>query len=523
MRKILRLFGRSKRDSVVSCDDESELDFEHDSYDSDEQSEHSEHVDDEGNNEDCYSDDGKPTEIAHDRRDFRTARAIDRKALEKFLLDIVPVEPDVVHRTCQVTKRKEGSFHHAVFLSITVDHQAEKEYVLKTPAHASDYCWEEGDAFMLRNEAVLMQHIRHHTACPVPEIIAFDDTRDNDIGLPYILMKKMSGVSALNLWLGQPYEDLDMDKAHLTADVPDPEVEQKRLTFLKSLAQAMAKLRRLKFDEIGVSVFHKRKDERPTSYGPFWHWHTKTSRYELKPIGPFKTTHDFFTAGLDVFYSAKFPKGYDTPATRYARGVRKILDTCLNSAPFSAESQHKTGDDEATASVCETFFLRHDDLDLHNILVDDEGKVVGINDWDGLVAVPRFVGPTSMPLFLHRDWIPNPYNVMQRPPHMSYAIPCYREIYAQAMDAACKNGDAKYTRKSTMYQAILAATYEHASCPTVLKSLLREIDEFRRVDMDAFWQNLGSGWPAVEDRLKVQIAALLVPVGDRGVAVIATA
>jgi aminoglycoside phosphotransferase (APT) family kinase protein len=49
---------------------------------------------------------------------------------------------------------------------------------------------------MLRNEAVLVQHIRHHTKCPVPEVVAFDETLDNSIGVPYILMKELEGMTA---------------------------------------------------------------------------------------------------------------------------------------------------------------------------------------------------------------------------------------------------------------------------------------------------------------------------------------
>jgi hypothetical protein len=75
------------------------------------------------------------------------------------------------------------------------------------------------------------------------------------------------------------------------------------------------------------------------------------------------------------------------------------------------------------------------------------------------------------------------------------------------------NGDAKYTRKSPMYQALLAAAHEQVSCREVAMTLLLELDGFRRVDWDAFCRNLGAGWPAVEKQLKVQIAALLAPGG----------
>lgn len=504
IRKLFSSLARSKRDSVVSLDDGMGSDQGID-RDTDTQ-------DDAGDDEDYYNDDGEPTGHANDRRDFRVARAVTRKSLAEFVLDIMSPEPHVRTRTCQVTKRTEGSFHHAVFLRINVNDQAEQDYVLKIPAHGTAEHWEEGDAFMLRNEAVLMQHIRHHTTCPVPEVIAFDNTLDNALGVPYILMKKINGMSAMDMWLGQSYEDFE-GELHHNADEPTPEVEQKRLTFLSSLAEAMAQLQRLQFDKIGIPVFDKPEDEHPTSFGPIWHWHTKSSMEELTAIGPFDTTKDFFLTGLDAVYGCPFPSWYKTPGAQRMRGVRKILDICLDSEPFTSRSIGPTHDTGGANSTRETFFLRHDDLDLHNIIVDDEGKVVGIIDWDGCMTVPRFVGPVSMPLFLHRDWVPNPLNTMMRAPHMTYALPSYREIYATAMDSACMNGDAKYTRKSPMYQALLATAHEQVSCREVAMTLLLELDGFRRVDWDAFCRNLGAGWPAVEKQLKVQIAALLAPGG----------
>jgi hypothetical protein len=157
----------------------------------------------------------------------------------------------------------------------------------------------------------------------------------------------------------------------------------------------------------------------------------------------------------------------------------------------------------------ETFILRHDDLDLQSILVDSDGNVTGIIDWDGCAAVPRCLGYISTPTFLRRDWLPD--YTLARLPHMTWALERYRNVYAEAMDEFCEFLDAKYTCKSVMYQLVLAALDKDVACMEVVEMLLREIPEFRRVDVKMFCRRLGQRWPAAEEALKVRIAELLKP------------
>jgi hypothetical protein len=120
---------------------------------------------------------------------------------------------------------------------------------------------------MLENEALLMQRTRHHTNCPVPKVVAYDEKLNNAIGAPYILMEKIEGTLALDMWLGQPYKHIPDAEMHLHADDPSLELEQKRITFLRLLAQAMSQLAPLKFNEIGIPVFYNPTDEQPDYIG----------------------------------------------------------------------------------------------------------------------------------------------------------------------------------------------------------------------------------------------------------------
>ncbi|KAL1795376.1 hypothetical protein ACET3X_007192 [Alternaria dauci] len=409
-------------------------------------------------------------------------------------------------------QRIEGSFHRAVFLIIHGGHEFAQEYVPKIPAHGTWGEWQINDEMALKSDAQLMQHIRHHTNCPVPEVIAYDGSLENAIGAPYILMKKMEGVSATDMWIGRPYKTKIGAEIHLNAYDPPPELEQKRITFLRSLARAMSELAPLEFEYTGMPVFFDPKDKQPSYVGPVWRWHTKSVMDKLTSEGSFDTSEAFFTAGIDRVNSAERGSSSGTPDMAKI-GVWIVMRIVMSSAPFAITDPPRseptpTKSDSNGVPIRETFVLRHDDLDLQNILVDDDGNVTGIIDWDGCAAVPHCLGYASMPTFLRRDWLPE-YNI-SRLPHLSWSLNRYREVYAQAMGEFCESSDAKYTRKSPMYQLVLAALDKDAQWINVVETLLHEKPEFRRVDVRSFCRRLGHGWPAAE-ALKAKVAEWLKP------------
>lgn len=119
-----------------------------------------------------YSDDGEPSGREFDRRNFKAIRGISRAVLKELGLDLVDPEKRLSPGSCRVTQRKEGSFHHAVLLKTERDDEIPQEYVLKIPAQGTPKEWGMNDRVMLECEAQLLKHIRHHTDCPVPELVA---------------------------------------------------------------------------------------------------------------------------------------------------------------------------------------------------------------------------------------------------------------------------------------------------------------------------------------------------------------
>ncbi|KAF2128151.1 hypothetical protein P153DRAFT_343352 [Dothidotthia symphoricarpi CBS 119687] len=159
----------------------------------------------------------------------------------------------------------------------------------------------------------------------------------------------------------------------------------------------------------------------------------------------------------------------------------------------------------------ETFTIHHNDLDLQNILVDEDGNITGIIDWDRAMAAPRCAGAAAVPLFLQKDWLPNYLNTLDIWPHMAWNTHHYRELYAAALVEA-GNPDAKYTIKSAIYQAALMAIYEGGDVYDFVKKLLQEIPQCR-VQAGEFCKALGSsiGWPAAEKMLTVELAKIFEP------------
>jgi hypothetical protein len=223
-------------------------------------------------------------------------------------------------------------------------------------------------------------------------------------------------------------------------------------------------------------------------------------------IGPFNSSDEFFMKELTKSWSPNYSEvtGSSSHAHLNQLGMWKILNIIFSSPPFTRSVEH---DAEGDAALKESFVLRHDDLDLFNILCAEDGTVTGILDWDGVMAVPRCIGATSMPPFLSRDWLPD-YTLWDMP-QLLCRLEHYRNMYAKAM--AEHTNDHRYTRKSPIYQAAFAFLYEDANPQDMVSKLLAEIPEFKRVKPSELLWRVGAGYPAAEKVLEAKIRELLEP------------
>ncbi|KAI4604882.1 hypothetical protein J4E83_010930 [Alternaria metachromatica] len=446
-----------------------------------------------------------PDSEALDRADWEPLRALDHSNFQKTLWQHLNNSVEYCADDYIFCGEHEGGYNFVRIYRVT-NSPNDGEYVVKIPCVGTAARWQKQDAYMMRSEFGTIKFIGERTKCPVPEVVAYDDKLDNTLGAPYILMKACTGRSASEVWHdAHPIlNNWDED----TVDFPSAELASKRSRMLRSLAQAMAELRHLEFDEIGALCFDNvDANEKPT-VGSLWECNidpeliaedmaTEKALTE-KPV--YDSSLELYTNGLLEAWPCEGRKG--RPGV-----IHGILDAMFRSDAFAKSV--KPGESE------ETFVLRHDDLNLQNVFCDpDTGEVTGIIDWERASTAPRCLGYSSLPKFLTLDWMPG-YEVLDAP-HSPLSLQMYREIYADAMiKATGVDGDGKYTSKSAMYQAAHAALFgssEGGDLRDFVRKLLHEVPGLHHTDLDLYLTWLGEHWDAVGSSVKDAVRKVAKPV-----------
>lgn len=79
-------------------------------------------------------------------------------------------------------------------------------WILKVPTNGYPGAFDASSASALGCEALTMRLIKRETTMPIPELYHFDNTLDNTIGCPFILMEYIDGRLFHKVWF-----DLDAD------------------------------------------------------------------------------------------------------------------------------------------------------------------------------------------------------------------------------------------------------------------------------------------------------------------------
>ena len=145
----------------------------------------------------------------------------------------------------------------------------------------------------------------------------------------------------------------------------------------------------------------------------------------------------------------------------YSRGIDQALRLFVEWTLEKADNTNKKGPQ---------FVLTHPDFAFQNFLVDDDGTLCGIIDWDGVAAVPLSVGCLKYPDWLIKDW--NPWyqygsNDPDRPENSPKELACYRIMYAQFVEAylsiACGSGKASRALADTTRMSLVAGSLDLAA------------------------------------------------------------
>ena len=149
------------------------------------------------------------------------------------------------------------------------------------------------------------------------------------------------------------------------------------------------------------------------------------------------------------------------------------LHTKMDSKPCNGADKllRKFIDWSSTKHDTNEFILTHPDLDLQNILVDEDGTVTGLVDWDGVTTVPRSMG-YSFPKWIMRDWDLACYQWRyHKPSSRSSQIDIspeesgyYRGVYARFLNEAHLNsGCTERSCSDLARQSVLFASLRRAA------------------------------------------------------------
>ena len=195
---------------------------------------------------------------------------------------------------------------------------------------------------IMESEVATMKYVRQHTSIPVPEVYAYDTTSTNPAKSPYILMECIHGWrTPLKL-----------------QELPDNVLRN----IIDQLANVLFQLSSLQFPKIGY--LHDDVD----------------GQYRIdamldrkgKRVGPFSSAGEYYRWRADQ------------PLNRSNESLVDLQDALFHSylyrlsLPFLMNGISNEG----------PFPLAHNDLGVHNVLFDEDWKLVGVIDWSGACVVP---------------------------------------------------------------------------------------------------------------------------------------
>jgi isoamyl acetate esterase len=228
-----------------------------------------------------------------------------------------------------------------------------QELVFESPAYKQH---------IMESEVATMKYVREHTTIPVPEVYAFDTTSSNPARSPYILMECIDGWRA-------PLRLQELSDEHLRK-------------ILDQLANVLIQLGSLQFPKIGYL------------YDDADGGHRIDAMLDRKGkrVGPFSSAAEYYRWRADQ------------PLNRSNKSLVDLQDALFHSylyqlaLPFLMNGVRDKG----------PFPLAHNDLGVHNVLFDENWKLVGVIDWSGACVVPwesfaQFPGGAMLGPYLRKE------------------------------------------------------------------------------------------------------------------------
>ncbi|KAJ2989583.1 hypothetical protein NUW58_g3397 [Xylaria curta] len=236
--------------------------------------------------------------------------------------------------------------------------------------------------YKTRGEVATLSWLRHNTTAPVPEVVAFDDSNNNEIGFEWILMELMPGSPAYRKWRTMSMEQ--------------------KVAITNRIAEIQAELFRSAFKNIGTLHMNAPKENDvstpaiPGQLTSHEFFIGNRLKYDV-PRGPFSCSYAWLESQLKIIMleqTAAFEEAEDDDDKEDAEEILELGRRLLSFLPKVFPSTEEADSEPAV--------LWHDDLNLHNILIGQEGEITAIVDWESVSALPMWV-TTDVPKFLESD------------------------------------------------------------------------------------------------------------------------
>ncbi|KAI8654135.1 APH domain-containing protein [Fusarium sp. Ph1] len=221
-------------------------------------------------------------------------------------------------------------------------------------------------------EVATPEWVRHFTDIPVPYVIAFDPSSDNEIGFEWLLMPFIAGKTADKVWNKMSVtakEAFTKQVAEFQAQLLDASETTSRLRGIGTLTSPFEKPGQL------VSCHWLRGDH----FG-----------YDV-PRGAFHSSREWIDSHLRITM-LEVGSGYICTQDEFLGTIERQLKTAESLLDLIPTVFPAIDQPEQTA-------IYKSNLGLENILVDEEGTITGILEWEYTSAMPCHHA-TELPLFL---------------------------------------------------------------------------------------------------------------------------
>ncbi|KAM5439801.1 hypothetical protein MferCBS31731_004211 [Microsporum ferrugineum] len=232
--------------------------------------------------------------------------------------------------------------------------------------------------FKTLSEVATLAWVRENTSLPVPRVVAYNSSHANELRFEWILMEKMAGRPLADVWGSMTW----VLKEELTAGIArhSAELFSRRLSGIGNLYFAT-----------GLDNFTDRTEPsnsqkceaarfvlgRIVSMPFFWGNHFT---YDI-PRGAFDLGSEWLSARLQFIQldcEKTIRESEDEDDIEEAQKTLPVVKRLTKAIRLISREEKPT-----VSTV-----LLHDDLSMHNILVDEDGKLQGIVDWECTSTVP---------------------------------------------------------------------------------------------------------------------------------------